>query len=349
MRIIVATVGTPFVRGGAEVHADELVKAFLAEGHQADLISIPFNAREPARIPDQMLACRLLDLLEIHGMPVDRLIALKFPAYLIPHPQKVIWLMHQHRSAYDLWDHPFGDLRGMPRGPLVRDIIQRADQQVFTEARSVYTTSKNVTERLRRYSGIESVPLYHPPADAAAFQCLEAKDYLFFPSRLSATKRQELVIRALAVTRHPVRVKFSGTADSPPFGDALERVAKKLGVERRVEWMGFVSEAQKREAYAHALAILFPPLDEDYGYVTLEAMLASKPVITCNDSGGPLEFVVSGKTGLVTPPTPEALAEAMDTLWQDRALARMWGEAGRRLYDEMGGFSWSNVVKNLLA
>ena len=40
-----------------------------------------------------------------------------------------------------------------------------------------------------------------------------------------------------------------------------------------------------------ALGVIFPPLDEDYGYVTLEAMLAAKPVITCTDSGGPLEFV----------------------------------------------------------
>ena len=101
MRIVVATVRTPFVHGGAEVLADELIKALLAEGHLAELVSIPFNPDEPERIPDQMLACALLDLCEVHAMPVDRLIALKFPAYLIPHPDKVIWLLHQHRAAYD--------------------------------------------------------------------------------------------------------------------------------------------------------------------------------------------------------------------------------------------------------
>ncbi len=112
--------------------------------------------------------------------------------------------------------------------------------------------------------------------------------------------------------------------------------------------MGFVSESEKRDAYARALAVVFTPFDEDYGYVTLEAMLASKAVITCTDSGGPLEFLLPGKTGLVTPPQPESLAAAMDTLWQDRVLAKKYGETGRRHYDTMG-LSWANVVRQLLA
>ncbi len=130
MRILVATVRTPFVQGGAETLVDELVKALIAEGHQAEAVAIPFNPADPERIPDQMLACRLMDLREIQAMPIERLIAMKFPAYLIPHPNKVVWLMHQHRAAYDLWEHPLGDLRGTPRGRVVRDVIRRGDQQI---------------------------------------------------------------------------------------------------------------------------------------------------------------------------------------------------------------------------
>ncbi len=349
MRVVVATVRTPFVHGGAEVLADELTKALLAEGHLAELVSIPFNPEEPERIPDQMLACALLDLRKVHAMEVDRLIALKFPAYLIPHPHKVIWLLHQHRAAYDLWEHSLGGLLAVPRGRIVRDIIQRADRQLSEEARAIFTISRNVTRRLEQFSGIESSPLYHPPADAAAFRCAdEVDDYFFFPSRLSATKRQELVLRALAVTRNPVRIKFSGLADSPPYADGLMKLARELRVDRRVEWMDFLSQSQKIDAYARALAVIFPPLDEDYGYVTLEAMLASKAVITCTDSGGPLEFVLPGETGLVTAPNAEDLAAAMDALWQDRGLARSHGVEARRRYDKMG-LSWSKVVKKLLA
>ena len=75
--------------------------------------------------------------------------------------------------------------------------------------------------------------------------------------------------------------------------------------------VGPVSEEEKRRQYAHSRAVLFPPEDEDYGYVTLEAMLAAKPVLTCDDSGGPLEFVRDGETGRIVEPTPQALADAM--------------------------------------
>lgn len=349
MRIVVVSVRTPFVYGGAELLADELIKALRAAGHEAELVTIPFNPGEPERIPDQMLACALMNLDSIYGMKVDRLIALKFPAYLIPHPSKVVWIMHQHRQAYDFWQHPLGDLHHAPRGTLVRDIIRRADAKMCSETKALFTLSQNVTQRLRHFWNVDSIPLHHPPAHAKDFYCAdEVEDYIFFPSRLSANKRQDLALRALKLTRNPVRLKFAGTADSPPYGDWLKQLARELRVHSRVEWTGFLSEEEKRDAYARALAVLFPPFDEDYGYVTLEAMLTSKPVITCEDSGGPLEFVLPGKTGLITAPTAENLAGAMDTLWQDRELAKKLGRAARHHYDALD-LSWAKVVKLLLA
>ncbi|MEO5722199.1 MAG: glycosyltransferase family 4 protein [Chthoniobacterales bacterium] len=349
MRVIVATVRTPFIYGGAEVHAEGLVKALRAAGHEAELVWIPFNPSDAERIPDQMLACRLMDLRAIDGMTVDRVIALKFPAYLVEHPQKVVWLLHQHRAAYDLWEHALGGLRVAPRGRMVRDIIQRADRQMGTEARAIFSNSDNVARRLKEFCGIDSEPLYHPPAEAESFFCAETvDDFFFYPSRVSPTKRQDLVLRALALTRQPVRLKFAGGADNAAYGKKMKELARELSVAGRVEWMGFVTDAQKREAYAHARAVVFPPLDEDYGYVTLEAMLASKAVITCEDSGGPLEFVLPEETGLIAPPTAEGLAAAMDALWEKPARAGEYGRAARRHYDEMN-LSWSHVVEKLLA
>jgi glycosyltransferase involved in cell wall biosynthesis len=103
-----------------------------------------------------------------------------------------------------------------------------------------------------------------------------------------------------------------------------------------------------RRRYAHAIAVIYPPTDEDYGYVTLESMLASKPVITCTDSGGPLEFVTHHETGVIADPTPEALANAFDLLWENRQQARDWGEAGRDRYESLN-LSWETVVNKLLA
>jgi glycosyltransferase involved in cell wall biosynthesis len=348
VRIIIATVQIPFVSGGAESHAGGLKAALVAAGHEADIVTVPFNPAVPERIPDQMLACRLFDLTEIHGSKVDRLIALKFPAYLIPHPNKVVWVLHQHRAAYDLWNYPFEDLSASPRGVLVREAIRRADQQL-AEAKAVFANSKNIANRLGHFCGINAVPLYHPPPHAESFSCArETGEYFFFPSRMSATKRQSLVLEALALTKKNVEVRFAGVADSPEYGKRLKLLAAKLGVESRVEWLGFVTDEEKREAYAKAIAVIFPPVDEDYGYITLEAMLSSKAVITCEDSGGPLEFVSHLKTGLVVKPTAAALAEALDQLWQERELAAKYGRAGRERYERMG-LSWSEVVRQLLA
>ena len=160
-------------------------------------------------------------------------------------------------------------------------------------------------------------------------------------------KGRELALQALARTRNPVRLCFAGTSDHPDYTDKLESLARKLKVQKRVEWLGSISEEEKRARYAGALAIVYPPIDEDYGYVTLEAMLASKPVITCLDSGGPLEFV-DESTGLVADPTPEALAAAFDSVWENRDRATAWGHAARARYESLN-LSWANVVKKLLA
>jgi glycosyltransferase involved in cell wall biosynthesis len=347
VRIIIATVQIPFVSGGAESHAEGLKAALIAEGHEAEIVTVPFNPAVPERIADQMLACRLFDLTEIHGTKVDRLIALKFPAYLIPHPNKVVWVLHQHRAAYDLWSYPFEDLGASPRGALVREAIRRADQQL-AEAKAVFANSKNIANRLGHFCGINSTPLYHPPPKAESFFCApETEEYFFFPSRLSASKRQSLILEALALTRQKVKILFAGVADSPEYGRRLKTLTAKLGVESRVEWLGFVTEEEKRNAYAKAIAVVFPPVDEDYGYITLEAMLSSKAVITCEDSGGPLEFVSHRKTGLIAKPTAAALAEALDELWRERSQAAKYGRAGRESYEAMG-LSWREVVRRLL-
>ena len=102
-----------------------------------------------------------------------------------------------------------------------------------------------------------------------------------------------------------------------------------------------------KSLYAQALGVVFVPVDEDYGYVTLEAMLSSKPLITCIDSGGPLEFVIHNETGLVVEPSPAALAEAMDQLWKNRERAKIWGISARDHYESLN-ISWPNVVQTLL-
>ena len=346
MRVAVATSQVPFVRGGAEMLAENLCTALHEAGHEAEIVPVPFKWYPAAAIPPQMLACRLLDLTESMGTRIDRVIGLKFPAYLIPHPAKTQWILHQHRGAYDLWEQQWGDLYGAPGGSEARDAIHTADTRLIPEARRVFAISRNVADRLRRYNGIEAEPLYHPPPLADRYRSGPQGDYLLMPSRINGPKRQDLVVDALARTRQPVRVLFTGAADDPTWVEGVMARAE-AAAPGQAEWLGPVSDERKIELLAGALGVLVPPLDEDYGYVTLEAMLSARAVITCTDSGGPLEFVEHGRTGLVCEPSPAALAEAMDQLWADRTRARTMGEEGLASYRALG-LDWGHVVECLL-
>jgi glycosyltransferase involved in cell wall biosynthesis len=348
MRVVVVTVQVPFVQGGAEILAEELCLALEEQGHFAEIVKLPFKWLPPERILDQMLASRLFDVSESHGQPIDRVIGLKFPAYFVPHPSKFLWILHQHRQAYELWEHPLGDLAQFPNGTLVRDAVREADCRLIPEAEQIFTISRNVSSRLRKYCGIDSEPLYHPPRNANSFFCGDQGDYLLFPSRINQAKRQDLVVEAVAKTRQPVKVRFVGSADDSEYANSLRQTIRVLGVEDRILFDGQVNERKKVELYAHSSGVIFTPVDEDYGYITLEAMLSSKPVICCSDSGGPLEFVIPSQTGYVVPPSPECLADAMDTIWADRSNAKRLGRAGRDRFEELE-ISWTNVVERLVS
>ena len=110
--------------------------------------------------------------------------------------------------------------------------------------------------------------------------------------------------------------------------------------------MSRISEKKNWKYYAECLGVIYPPLDEDYGYVTLEGMLSSKPVITCSDSGGALEFLMNQETGMIVESTPEALAEAMDQLWDNRSQSVVMGKNARKHYESMN-ITWSNVIEKL--
>ena len=128
--------------------------------------------------------------------------------------------------------------------------------------------------------------------------------------------------------------------------DELTATVDRLGLSARVELAGFVSDERLVDLYADALAVVYPPADEDYGYVTLQAFKAGKPVITAKDSGGVLEWVEDGVNGFITDGSPGAIGEAINLLANDRALAQRMGAAGR---DRVADLSWRPVVQTLLA
>jgi glycosyltransferase involved in cell wall biosynthesis len=348
MRIAVCHPQTPFTRGGAEMHMEGLVRALREAGHEVDVVAIPFKWYPPGELVHQMGLWRSLDLSEANGQRIDMVVALKFPAYLVPHERKVVWLIHQHRTAYELWDHPeFGDLRLHEDGEAVRELIWRADRAGLGEAKRIFTNSANVRDRLRRTTGLSADPLYH--RSPLCERLLEVEpgapgDHVLFPSRIEPLKRQSLAVEAMRYTRSGVRLVLVGTG---PGEERLRRTVEEEQLEDRVELAGHVSDDRLVELYRTALGVLYTPYDEDYGYVTIEAMAAQRPVVTTSDSGGPLELVRDGEHGRVVHPEPRAVAEALDGLYEDRKLAAAMGAKGRAVVGSTVP-PWPEVAARLL-
>ena len=349
MRILVCHPQPPFMSGGAETHANGLVRALRAEGHEAEMATIPFRWAPPTELVHQMAMWRSLDIAEANGIDVDLVVAMKFPAYLVRHPRKIVWLIHQQRTAYELWDHPeFGDLSKAPDGPAIRDLVINSDRLALGEAERIFTNSETVKGRLERSLGIPGEVLYHrselterllqePPGAGAG-------GHILFPSRFDPLKRQALAVDAMRHVRSDIRLVLVGTGVELP---SIRARIDEARLADRIEIRVGVPDDELIQLYRDALAVYFGPFDEDYGYVTIEAMAAGRPVVVTTDAGGPLEFARHDETGIVVDPDPEAIASALDALASDRGRADRLGSAGRTFVEEKMP-DWPSIVRRLL-
>jgi glycosyltransferase involved in cell wall biosynthesis len=342
LRILVCEAQVPFVHGGAEVHVRELVRELRARGHEAELVSVPFKWYPKEEILAHAAAWRLLDLSESNGQPIDLVIASKFPTYFVRHPRKVAWLIHQYRAAYELCGTEYSDFSHIESDVGLRDRLIQLDTEMLGECRAIFANARNTAQRLAKFNGLKAEPLYHPPRLASRLKSGAYGDYVLSVGRIESVKRVDLLVRAMAHVDKPIRLIVAG--DGTQRGN-VERVAQETGVADRIAFLGTTEDDKLIELYSGALAVLYPPYDEDFGYVTLEAFLARKPVVTCSDSGGPTEFVVDGSNGFICDPSPEAVAGAINQLAQKRPRAASMGDAGRAVASRI---TWDGVVDKLI-
>ena len=344
MNIAICASQVPFVRGGAEVLVDGLAEALEAHGHQVAIVSLPFKWYPKEQLLRTALAWRLLDLTEANGVPIDLVICTKFPTWAVRHPRKVAWVVHQHRQAYDWYGTPLSDFANTPEDRDTRSRIRGIDAAGLGECRGLYAISRNVAARLDRFNGLRAEPLY-PPIRLRGLRPLapgEADDATILSvARLDAAKRVNLLIEALARTEAPVRARLVGTG---PDEEQLRRLARERGVADRVEFLGGISDDEVVRHYNRCRAVYYAPVDEDYGYATVEAFTAGRPVLTATDSGAIREFVTDGTTGAVVPPDPVAFAAVLDRWYHAPDTTRQLGLAGQRTVADI---TWDKVVRKL--
>src|SRR6185295_4632088 len=342
--IAVVTSSPPLTDGGHLVHARALERALKEAGHRAGIVTTPSNrfGRQGAAY----LANWLTDVGQMgNGARVDQIISMRYPSYAVRHPRHVCWLIHTMREYYDLWDDFQARLspQGRIKEGVRRRLIHAADTYCFKHhVTKLFTNSAAVNDRLQRWNGVSGEVL-HPPPPQRPYRCDGYGDYLFFYSRLSSLKRGDLLLRALARPEAgKVRCVIAGEGEERP---RLQQLARELGLEDRVQFIGFLTEANLLDHLARCRGVVFVPYQEDYGFVTAESFASGKPVITCTDSGGPLELVRTRENGLVAAPNPDSLARACVELTEDAALAERLGTQGRK---DIARLTWADAVKRLV-
>jgi glycosyltransferase involved in cell wall biosynthesis len=341
MRIVVSHPQVPFAHGGAEVLAERLTEELKARGHQAALVTVPFKWYPGERVLTNALLWRLVDLDEVDGRPVDLVIATKFPSYAVRHGNKVVWLVHQLRQAYELDRTELGEFGESPHDRALRRAVHRLDRETLGEARRLFAISRNVADRLRRSLGLEAEVVLPPPQELD-FRCESYEDFVLSVGRLDRAKRVDLLLEAAAADPG-IRVVVAGEG---PDRERLEQVARSHELDGRVEFLGRVGAAELADLYARCGAVYYAPVDEDYGMVPYEAFLAEKPVVTTSDAGGPLDVVTDRHTGLVTEPRAAALAEALRFLLDHPDETRAWGRAGKAVAEQV---TWDAAIERLLS
>jgi glycosyltransferase involved in cell wall biosynthesis len=329
----------PFVYGGAELVADQLATQLRARDHEAAVVTVPFKWYPGTRVLDQAFLWRLLDLTEADGRRIDLVIATKFPSYGVRHPNKVIWLVHQLRQAYDYDRTELGQFSDSAEDRATRLAVERFDRVAFAEARKVFTISGNVADRLDRYLGVPAEVLFPPPQELD-FHTDGYEDFVLSVNRLDRAKRIDLLIEA-ARSEPTLKVVIVGEG---PDRERLERLAS--GSNGQIEFTGRVDGERLADLYARCLALYYAPVDEDYGIAPYEAFLSEKPVVTTLDAGGPLEIVHDGRTGLVVKPEAAEIARACTQLLRNRDEAKTLGRAGKLVAERV---TWDHCIDRLLS
>jgi glycosyltransferase involved in cell wall biosynthesis len=343
-RIAVLTSSPLFVEGGHLVMARALVRALRDAGHDSELVLTPQNRF--GRQGSAYLATWLTDVEVGHnGQRIDQVITLRYPSFAVRHPVHVCWLNHTMREYYDQWEAFSAPLswKGRIKEGSRRQLIHWADKWLLTRnVRKLFTISRTVQKRLECWGNIAAQVL-HPPPPQRQYRCDEYENYIFAVSRLAPLKRLSLLIDALA---RPEAIDLTCLiAGEGEEQRALQDAIERRGLSSRVHLLGRISDDELLNHLARCRAVCFPPFDEDYGFVTVEAFASRKPVITCTDSGGAAELVVDFVNGRVCSPHPESLALALRDVMDEPAKARQMGEAG---YEQIAQLSWERALKQLI-
>lgn len=161
---------------------------------------------------------------------------------------------------------------------------------------------------------------------------------LLYVGSLIQRKGLDLLMPALAQTMEDIQLVIVGEGQEKPL---LQEQIAKLGLEDRVEFLGYVEGEPLRELYQKSDVFILPTREDCFGLVLLEAMCASLPVISSKYADGARDLLEDGKNGyIIDPEDTNGFAETIDRIFNEGRLAQM----GKRSYEKAQEFSFERVA-----
>jgi len=373
---IVAPSPVPFTVGGAEKLWWGMLEYINKHTkHQCELIKVPTKEGNFWDLIDSYHTFYKLDLSYF-----DMVITGKYPAWMLQHENHHIYMLHCLRGLYDCYhflnldenvhtNHPkitafmeqlkeenktietvFQELYALKEdvdidpdfftfpSAFAKEIIHFFDQKAMQNVRSFSAISKTVAQREVYFPKNTQVNVIYPPSSLQHFTN-QGYEYFFTLSRLDSAKRIEMIVKAYKNTKTSIPLKIAGTG---PLSKQIEELAQD---DPRIELLGFISDDEVIAYYAKAYAVIFIPYDEDYGLITIEAMMSQKPLVTFSDTGGVVEFVEDQITGLVSEPSVEKLTQNIDFLADNPQLCK---EMGKNAQKRVESITWKHTIDSLL-
>ncbi len=262
------------------------------------------------------------------------------PSHWIRHlNERVLWYCHTPlRDVWDLYQYRLGlkKLHQKPVHVLGSKVVRSMDMGVVKNIESIFANSENTRSRLIKYFGREDAKVLNGGIDYERYKNNGDDKFFFYPSRMSPNKQQDFAVEAFLRFKKMMgergakyKLVLCGVVSLDKFyKDYYEMVRKQALRSQDIEILTQVSDEKLLDLYSRCTAVLYPPINEDYGLVPLEAMASGKPVIARGE-GGPLETVVRDKTGFLINDA-EHMARKMIYIAEHPSETEEMGVAGRK-------------------
>ena len=328
---IVVPISSSGVTGGAELLYRGLEKAFISRGYDATRIEIVVDESSFEAILQGYEDFRNLDLNEY-----DAVLSTKAPSYNIQHENHICYLLHTMRVFYDRFED---EMQKSKNNITRRDKIIAMDSEIFSKIPNILTIGHEISNRLIKYNHIYHSEVLHPPLIEDNFKKSAYQPFAFIPSRLHRWKKIDFLIASWKNVKSDIDLLIAGTGEDRAY---FEKLANG---DNRIKFLGNITDEQLVDYYAKALFIPFAPIDEDYGYVTLEAFRSKKMVLTCKDSGEPTNMVINHVNGFVVKRDKKEFAKKVDWIMENQDSARQYGEQG---YQLILNIDWDNTIETFI-